>query len=273
MLRPLSLIKKLPVFLFVYLITIEGHAQVFNTSISGATGGTGRAAVQAGDALYLNAASLVHLRGRHFYSSVNDDEWMVSLSDNGNVVIPAALGYFQQKVTALGQEVKQQDLSLALADFVYGNLSMGVTGHYMQSKLDTTSYQQTNADIGLMWIATPSIGLAVVGYNVIGENKDIPEELRLKSSVGFGFNYVYQNFLRARLDATTDSVYGVGLESYLNKFSLIRLGYENYAEDDRKLWTVGLGFEGPIFGLSYAYRGNPDHSSDYRHSVDLQIPF
>ena len=48
MLRPLSLIK-LPVFLLVYLSVNMAFAQVYTSSISAATGGTGRATVEAGE--------------------------------------------------------------------------------------------------------------------------------------------------------------------------------------------------------------------------------
>ncbi|MNJ91192.1 hypothetical protein D3C87_88390 [compost metagenome] len=273
MLHPLSFVK-LPAFFLFYVIAFGAQAQVFNTSVSGATGGTGRAAVQAGDAMYLNAATLAHLRGRHIYFSANEDAWMGSLSDNTGTVIPASLGFIQNKTKALGQDVKQQNISLAVADFVMDRLTIGITGHYLQSKLDITgSYQQTNADIGLLYTAAPALGVGLVVYNAFGEKNDIPEEIRLKTTAALGLNYVYKEFIRLRFDISSDPIYMAGFESYVSKWTIIRFGFQDDTDKKRKLWTGGFGFEGPKFGLSYAYQGNPDHSSDYRHSVDLQIPF
>ncbi len=268
-------IKKLPVFFLIYATAISAKAQVFNGSVSSAIGGTGRAAVQAGDAMYMNPATIVHLRGRHLYSSYNKDEFMVNFSDNTQEsLIPGAIGYLQQKTRALGQEVKQRAFSLALAEFVMDRMTFGIVGHHFTHKLDGgADYQQTNGDLGFLFAPTATVGLGLVVYNVFGERKDVPEEIRLKTSVGAGVNYIYKDFIRLRADATSRSVYMAGMESYMSRWIIARFGYQNDTDNKRELWTVGAGFDGPKFGLNYAYQGNPKLSGDYRHSIDLQIPF
>jgi hypothetical protein len=64
-----------------------------------------------------------------------------------------------------------------------------------------------------------------------------------------------------------------GLETYLNKFMITRIGFQNDNKNSRELLTAGLGFKGPRFAINYGYQGNILISSDYRHSVDLEIPF
>lgn len=249
-------------------------AQVYSSSISSATGGTGRAAVDPGDAGFLNPGTLVHLRGHYLFSSFSKDEFAVSLSDNSEEsFLPSALGYVQKRSIVSQGELQQHDILLSLAEFAVDKLSFGITGHYLEQKLEVASYRQTNADLGLIYTPQPHIGWALVAYNVFGEDKNIPENFRSKTSLAAGFNYIYRNTVRARLDATSESVFMAGLETYINQFFISRLGYQNDTDDQREIITAGLGFKGPKFVLDYAYQGNSQISGDYRHSVDLVIPF
>ncbi|WP_413612808.1 hypothetical protein [Bdellovibrio sp. HCB-110] len=272
--HPLSLVKKLPVFLFVYLIVNAASAQVYNSSISAATGGTGRAAVESGDASFLNPSTLVHLKGHYFFSSFAEDEFAITLSDNSpDSFLPAALGYVNKKSDVAQGDLEFSDINLSLAEFFMDKWALGVTGHYYEFKLPNSSYRQVNGDLGLIYTPKSHIGWALVVYNIMGENKDIPEAIRPKTTVAGGFNYIYKAMVRFRVDATSESVYMAGLETYLNQFIITRFGYSNDTDDQRELITAGVGFKGPRFALNYAYQGNPQNSGDYRHSVDLEIPF
>lgn len=271
--HPLSLVK-LPVSLFVYLIVNLASAQVYNSSISAATGGTGRAAVEAGDATFLNPATLVHLRGHYLFSSFSKDDLAIALSDNSqDSFLPSSLGYVQKKSLTTQGDLEQQDLTLSLAEFVMDKWAFGITGHYLEQKLPLSSYRQTNADLGMIYTPESHLGWALVVYNVFGEKSDIPENIRAKMSVAAGFNYIYRSMVRFRLDASSESIWMGGVETYVNRFFITRLGYQNDTDDRRELITAGLGFKGPRFALNYAYQGNSQISGDYRHSVDLEIPF
>jgi hypothetical protein len=275
MLHPLSF-KKLPVFLLFYFSVNVSYAQVYNTSVSAATGGTGRAAVQAGDANYMNAATLVHLRGRHFYSSFGKDEMALSFSDNTNEsTMPAGIAYISEKKDLVGTEDKleEHDFSLSLAEFAYKGFSVGVTGHYLEQKLPEDNYRQGNADLGMAFTPNGSWGFGLVVYNVLGAQKSVPEELRKKTTAGAGVNYIYQRLARFRLDVTSEKELMGGMESYLSRWFILRFGYLNDSEKQRQVASAGFGFDGPRFGVNYAYQGNVKESGDYRHSVDLQVPF
>lgn len=272
--HPLSLVKKLSVFLAFYFIARAASAQVYSSSISSATGGTGRGAVEAGDSTFLNPGTLVHLRGHYLFTSFAKDEFAAVISDNSEEsFLPSALGYVKKTSMVSQGELQQHDILLSLAEFVVDKVAFGITGHYIEQALPTASYRQTNVDLGLIYTPKPHIGWALVIYNAFGEDKDIPESFRRKASVAGGFNYIYKSTVRARVDATSESIFMAGLETYINQFLISRLGYQNDTDKKRELITAGLGFKGPRFALDYAYQGNSQISGDYRHSVDLVIPF
>lgn len=274
MLHPLSGLRKTVLFFLIHVSASGALAQVFNSSVSSAAGGTGRAAVEASDAALMNPSTLVHLKGTYFYTSLAEKEFAITLSDNSpSSAMPTALGFVQKKADLVQGESTLQDITLSLAEFVKERWSLGLTGHYYSLSLPGDSYRHINADLGMMFTPKAHIGLALVAYNIFGENKDIPEAFRPKTSLGAGFNYIYLKTIRFRLDATSEAVFMGGLESYLSDFLIVRLGYQEDADDDRRLGTAGIAFKGPRFALSYAYQGNPQNSGDYRHSVDLEIPF
>lgn len=232
---------------------------------------TGRASVEASDAVYLNPSMLAHLRSRHFYAAYSENELAIILSDNSqDATIPAGLGYIQRDFSS-GQD-QVSDLSLSLAEFASRKLSMGLTGHYYSAKTSQASHTQINVDLGFIYTPTENIGLGLVAYNLLGEESAIAEYMRPKRSIGAGFNYIYRNFARFRVDVSSLDQVGVGLETYVNSFIVTRLGYFHDMDLKRELLSLGAGFKGPKFSLNYAYQANTQNSGDYRHSVDLLIP-
>lgn len=273
MLRPLSLIK-LPVFLLVYLSVNMAFAQVYTSSISAATGGSGRAAIEPGDALLLNPAAVPHLKGRFLFTSFAKDEFAASLSDNTEEsTIPAGFSFVQKKSSSSMGDLKQQDLAVTLAEFFFAKWTVGLTGHYLTQNVPKADYSQTNADLGFLYTPRDNLGFGLVVYNIFGEKDSIPKEFRPKTSVAGGLNYIYHDSTRFRLDITSESIYEAGMEMYFNRFFIGRLGYSDDTDDERQLVTAGLGFNGPRFQINYAYQSNTEKSGDYRHSIDLIIPF
>lgn len=272
---------KLPVFFFAYFILQTANAQIYNGSVSSATGGTGRAAVEAGDANYLNPATIVHLKGRHFYSSFAQTETALGLTDNSEESsVPASFAYLRKRVvTELSQNVDIQDMRLSLADFAYQQFAVGITGHLYQINDGENHAQQINGDVGFSYTPAPQYGLGLVFYDVAGESKNLPAAYRLSPKIGFGFNYIYRSFLRLRADLVSapnqnfnKPTYEIGYESYFNKWWVVRLGYQADKYSARDLMTAGLGLDLPRFTLNYGYQGDTKDSS-HRHSVDLGVPF
>ncbi len=279
---------KLPVFFAFYFICSLAQAQVYNSSVASATGGTGRAAVEAGDSIYLNPATLPHFRGRHLLSSFTKDQLAISFSDNTEEsVMPGALAFLQTRQDGyLGSqqyEIRTQNIGVALASFVKGGLTVGLLGHFSESKyndLKQSSYRQSNVDLGLAYVLNQNFGAGATFYNLGGVRENIPADIQEQMTAGFGINYIYRSFVRYRLDVVSapkmsfsKPTYMAGIESFITGYLVWRLGYQDNTLISRQLLTAGAGLNGPKFALNYAYQGNTKESSDYRHSVDLQIPF
>ncbi len=267
---------------FCILITLFGifffkteiaNAQVTIGSVSSSTGGTGRAAVSPGDSVILNPAMLYHLRGYIFYSSYRPGESLFALSDNTKeTVIPTAF--------TLSKKENFQNFRLTLADHVYKGISMGLSAHYSEHSENNIHAHQWNSDLGFSYLPTKQIGLGLVFYNLQGESKDLPAEDRLQRQVGLGGTYLYRNFLRWRLDVLSGPENSmskptamVGMESLLNKWMLLRLGYQENSSTEQKYATAGLGLDYPRFSLNYGFEAELEKSQNKRHSVDLAIPF
>ncbi|WP_340598069.1 hypothetical protein [Bdellovibrio sp. GT3] len=271
----MSLVKKLSVFLLLYLSSIQAVAQVYNSSASVAAGGTGRAAVEPGDASFLNPATMAHLGGRFFYTSFAQDEIAAFLSDNTKESTIPAAGAYVQKTTEIENlgELKEHDIAITMAEMFLNKWTVGLSVHYLEQSLPASSFTSYNADLGLLYTPVDSIGLGLVGYNLFGPPSNVPEEIRKKTKVGAGFNYVYRSFARFRADADSEGFIGLGLETFLNRFTVFRFGFSDDFDESQPRASVGAGFSGPRFRLNYAYYGNTQKSSDYRHSIDLIIPF
>ncbi len=250
-------------------------AQVYNSSASVAAGGTGRAAVEPGDASFLNPATMAHLGGRFLFTSFADKEFAAFLSDNTkDSTVPAAAAYVQKtSMTKTLGELNEHDIGLSFGERFLDKWAVGLTGHYLEQSLDKSSYNTVSGDLGVLYTPMPDMGLGLIVYNVFGENQNAPEELRHKTKVGGGFNYVYKGMARFRVDGDSEGYAGLGLETFINRFIVFRFGYSDDFDDPRPLVSAGAGFSGPRFRLNYAYFGNTQKSSDYRHSIDLIIPF
>lgn len=281
MLNPLSLFKH-SVFLSLYFISSWSQAQTYSSASSDAVGGAGRAAVEAGDVNYLNPAALVHLKGRYIYTTYSKDELSIGLSETSReVVLPASFSYLQRKLENTGsEEVQQSEFRLSVADFVTEKFSIGLTGNIDTTKINAINYNQTNGSLGFFYTPFDRIGVAAVFYNVFGSNKNVPEAWQLRSQTGFGANWIYQNFLRVRLDVLSaaennfgKSKYMGGFETLLSEWLTARMGYQNDIMASQELLTGGIGFNGPVFALNYAHQGNLKGQDFDRHSIDLLISF
>lgn len=259
----------------------QAQAQTPTSATSAGTAGAGRASVEATDVHSLNPAILVHLTGRDLHTAIQPNGYIVGISDNSQeIMIPAAISYYAQKKSVKDVDNVFSDLRLSLAGFVFEKFSMGVNAHQLETKVGQTLYRQNNADFGFSWAAFPTLGFASVFYNTLKSSQDLPEDVRLSPSTGLGVNYIYKEFLRLRVDVLSNAGndFGrrsllVGYESYLNRYTLFRLGWGDEKALDRQFTSIGFGFELPRFRMNYAYQSGLKGDFESRHSVDLGIPF
>lgn len=279
--HPWLLARLLVIALSVQLSAVFAEAQTFSSASSIANGGAGRASVEANDITNLNPAMLVHLRNRDLHTFATTDAWSVGISDNAvDSIVPAALTYSRSKFGENAFETKSDDLRLSLAGFVAKNLSMGVTASQRTYHRGPMDWMQVNADLGFAWIATPKLGFALVGYDLMSPNENLPEDLRSTRRSGVGATYLLNETFRLRADYVSgrENNFGrgstlLGYEVIFNDFVAFRLGYSNEKEAERDLMGAGIGFDLPRFRLNYAYQSALRGVSEVRHSVDLGIPF
>ena len=120
----------------------------------------------------------------------------------------------------------------------------------------------------------------MVANKVASSTTDLDESLQKQQTIGLGAQYTYLSFIRFRFDIesgpknkTDRLVYMGGIETYMNDWMILRLGYQNNNVVSKNYTTAGLGFAGPQFGLHYAYISNVANNRDDQHSIDLGIPF
>lgn len=259
-------------------------------SVSAATGSAGIATVEAGDSAFLNPATLVHLKGYQITTSFKNSsdqtgqqlsQSLITITDNGyDAIVPASLAAIHRTFTYNGVEVKAKGVKVALSNFLAPQISMGLSISHWQSEMLEQRYDNSNADFGLLFTPNAEIGLGLVGYNLIPTAKTTPNRQIEEPGWGLGANYIYQGFIRVRLDllsgpqeAPAKYTYQGGFESFLSDWFVVRLGAQRDDFIGKNRITGGLGFNGPKFQINYAYQMSPQDDSLSAHGVDLVIPF
>ena len=270
-------------------LSFMNSAQAYVGAVSSATAESGRASVEATDAPFLNPASLAYLKGYLFsagYSTASDKrserarDFALALTDSmKETVVPTALSFAQSKADFTSEEQVARDFKLSFGNFFMPGLAMGFGLRFKDDQLPQDRYNQINGDIGALYSINENLGFAAVLENVMGANGNVPEEIRLRPRMSVGVASIYRRFLRLRLDAisaTNNSwdrpVVAGGLETYMNKWVIFRLGAQKRNEENANVYSTGLGFSGPRFGIHYAYLSSPQQESFTRHTVDLAFP-
>ncbi|MBL7670216.1 MAG: hypothetical protein JNM39_06995 [Bdellovibrionaceae bacterium] len=257
-------------------------SQIYTGAVSAAAGGTGRASVEPGSASFLNPAMMVHQKGQQIFTAKSQDEFAIGLTDNSeDSLIPTSVSYWQKSVDngTLDGTYKLQDFRLSFAEFASTYWAVGLTAHVYQAQSEEKTWNQGNLDFGVMVTPVPEVGLAVVFYDLGQENSEIPEKLKLSPRIGLGFNHLYRDYFRSRLDLVSGpeqnfrrSTVMVGFESYLNQWILARFGMSSNTYLKQDLSSFGLGLDLPRFRINYAYQFVLNNSKDQRHAIDIVIP-
>jgi hypothetical protein len=128
------------------------------------------------------------------------------------------------------------------------------------------------------------MGLGAAVYNLVPAQKEVRDEFKLTPAVGIGFNSIYNQFVRFRLDVRSGTnlvmdhlLYGLGFESYLADWFIARGGLARDDQGSESWATAGLGFLGPRFYINYAYERtlsrNERREDRNAHSIDFGVPF
>ncbi|MEK6556066.1 MAG: hypothetical protein AABZ31_12550, partial [Bdellovibrionota bacterium] len=63
-----------------------------------------------------------------------------------------------------------------------------------------------------------------------------------------------------------------GIESFIDAFLVLRMGYQINELEDRNYYSLGFGFTGPRLKIDYSYQQNEDYTKGAMHSVDFRLP-
>lgn len=282
-------------FTFSLLAAVIFSAQasaIFTGSVSSGTGNSGVAAVEPGEAPFSNPAALAYLQGYFFTAAYTgsgdaDSVYAISLTDRmKETVIPTSLAYVkygQDGLSSSFAELETQILRLSIGEFVRKNWSLGggVTyrNHQWQESLQDQEKIETDLSLAAMWTPREDVGLAVVVDNLVGSREETPQALRSPTRTTLAAALNHQRYIRAKLDLVSganqtwaEPTYRAGVEYYVNRWTIGRLGFERDESLSQSRWTAGLGFALPRFGLHYAYQTRRESEDSPRHSVDLLVP-
>ena len=267
-------------FLVFTFASLAAQAQ-YSGAISSATAGSGRAAVEATDSPFLNPATIPFLRGYYFTSSFNStsvktSDMALTLTDNmKETVMPTSLGYIQHKE----ENKKSQDFRLAFGQRFLKKAAAGLAIHHRNDQNLENSHSQTNLTLAGAIGSGDNFSVGFVADDVLPSSGSVPQDVRLESQSSIGVAYNYKRVVRGKLDLLTGmnnkytrpTLLG-GVETFFNKWLIVRVGAGRDSDLNANILSAGFGFQLPKFGIHYGYLQESTEVAIIRHTVDLAIP-
>lgn len=248
-------------------------------AVSGATGGTGRGSLEGVDGVWLNPALIPILPQKNLTLGGSSENLQALFVDNGqDALFAAALMYHQTR----NDIQNSKDYRLGVGFELVKNFSFGLDISFEEVELASLSekYKPITSNIGLFYNMGPEFSVGLVSHQTPLNDLNAPEVLKNRSTIGLGLSTIFENFIKFKFDVQTEErqkaknlIYMYGLESFMNEWILVRLGYRNDNVHSLNYLTAGVGFTGPQFGLHYAYQNEANSITDPLHTVDLNIPF
>ncbi len=268
-------------------------AEIFNGPASAALGGAGRGGLSGAESVFLNPALVPLIQmtevigyykdgqaGRHQHRNA----WGVGAVDSGkDVYFPAAIHYIRSHDT--GRAIAPADgeaFHLALGKNISNRLAIGASAFRLKhSVFGDRSYTQWNGSVGMLVLVTETMGVAYVLNNIAKPGSEVPMGLREDMNQGVGFYSAIAEIARVRADITRNErfnpdkkmTYMIGIESMVNEYMLFRMGFRREELTDQRIYTAGLGFNGPRMKIDYGIEKNTKGAEGAVHSVDMRVPF
>lgn len=278
-----------------YLITfslllfgLNSQATEMVGALSAGQGGTGRAAVEGSESLYLNPASLALMN--KFYSSisyqsgftqkdVSRNTYSITFTDGtDSAFLPGALGYRRHQISDRGVHYKENEFKAGVAYRLTERVSAGLGGSFLKAESQLgEGYNQTNLDAGLLFGLMPNWGLSINAENIIEAKKSLPLALQRRSQAALGTQYIFRTFITARYEAIVPLYaeiaqkigHRVGLGVDLQNHFRLNLGFSNDDNTSQNWSSVGLAWMGPRLRLAYSFQDESRLGLGERHLVDL----
>lgn len=278
------------VFVIAFLFSLQLMATEMVGAISAGMGGTGRAAVEPNESLYLNPAALALLRDFHTgfsYQSgflaqdISRNTYSVTMTDaTKEILFPGGFSYRRHNINGRGQRYKENEFRGGLGYRVTDRFSMGLGVSHLRA-LDPAGadVNQTNVDVGLLIGLRPEWGLSFSGENLIKGGEDIPVALQRLSRAALGTQYIYQRTFTLRYEALMPLYlresqflgHRMGLGIGVQRGFGLNLGYSVDDSIGQNWSSVGILWKGPRLKIAYSFQNEDRANLGVRHLVDLWV--
>lgn len=278
-------------FVVSVLLPTVTFAQYYNSAVSSAMGGAGRAAASPADVSYLNPAGIVHIKdfymGLHYFDQRDSNGnigflyGIMFVDATSDAAIPGAFSYAKRRYADSRGVVSEQHYQFSVSGLVVPGVSVGANfARQVQQIDDGNSYADHNYSVGMLWVPDKNFALAMVGYDLART-----EQLRMTPKISIGSHYIYKDLLRLRLDFLKQ------IEGNPENAWLSMAGFEVPAWEDfflraggrwddlqrKQYLTLGLGWDGPRLGFDYAAQilrnGAGQDKSEQLHYIDFKLFF
>ncbi len=271
------------------LFAVQTSSADYSGAVTAGTGGAGRAAIEASEGPFNNPATIPYLNGYYFTSGIGSsvqngvvgNDLTLSLTDNmKETVLPTSLAYGQSVYNMdSGEQMAKRQLRLSFGGYWTKKITSGLAFIYQDDKMPTTRFTQTNLTAGVEWVPNKDLGFAMVVENLMPASEAIPIANKLKKTTGGGMVMNYMKLMRFKADVVSGPennflypTLALGVENYLNKWIIFRVGAQRNNFEQFSLYTAGVGFVLPKFGLQFAYQTSQENPLATRHTVDLAVP-
>jgi hypothetical protein len=278
---------------FILASFMTNAEPLFYGPVSAAMGGTGRAGISSSEGAFINPATIPliktyeligYYRDGYLDDGVHRQGWAVGAVDNSEgVLFPGALHYARTRDTGRAGEPADGEIwHVSGAYLLSDRLSVGASAYRVQYDVgNQPHYTQWAGSLGAIVLVNEDLSLAYVIDNIGKPGSDTPPALRQDLQQSVGLFYRFAELATARFDVSKTDKFNpdhklnwmAGLESAFNEFMVFRIGYRRDELADSRIYTAGIGFNGPRLRFDYTVEKNAENTSGALHSVDLRVPF
>ncbi len=260
-------------------------------------GGAYTAVSRGAEASYWNPAGLAGMQGGeinlgHFswYQDLNLEHGAFAIAVSPRATLAASMTYLNYG-TIQGFDVTGNPVgnitaydwagALSLGVTASDNIAFGITGKFINQKLDQISGTGFAADIGVR-LQTNRFAFALVGTNLGPDMKFESVSEKLPSSVRTGVAFApFSTSILAAFEFEkrfySNSVIRQGLEFNFDEQYFLRTGYNLYFQDASESVGTGIAFGAGLrfdkLAFDYAYTLQDKYSGDDLHRFSLGFKF
>lgn len=276
------------VLTFILCFSFVSQASEMVGAISAGMGGTGRAAVESNESVFLNPASIAlfdrFYAGAGYQSGflsqdISRNTYSIVLSDGTpTALLPGSFAYRKHNINAQGQRFQENEYKVGVGYRVSPRISVGLGYSYLDAEGPAGQrHNQSNGDIGVLLGLMPNWGLSLNAENLIKPDQNKPSALVRPSRVALGTQFLYEQYLTFRYEAlmplhveNTDKLgHRIGLSAMMKGFFQLNLGFSVDDHLEQNWSSIGVAWRGPRLKFAYSYQNEDRQGLGARHLVDL----